>query len=352
MVTQQLSGTAPQEMRSGITVHRFPDRAARDGKSFTAHAADAGVFAGAGVVCLFGVGHDPTADWWQPILDTTLALGGVRLLKIGTEGDISIRGIPPDLYQRLDGVLCQTPGIAAEARAIGITATDCHPVRNGLNVAEWTRGLPSRADARRVLRVPDDAFVVAAIGRFTHRKRFGDLIRAYVEFARRVAKVPAPVLLLHGSDFGQDDGEEAALRTLTADLPTWADVRFLAPSPDVRATLAACDVAASLAVREGAPNVFIETFAAARPMIATDLPGHRVYVRDGVHGLLVPVGISDETIAATTFALTTLYGDPSRCASMGVAARRRADNFDIARTVQDYLCAFSNARSRMEGTGR
>jgi glycosyltransferase involved in cell wall biosynthesis len=358
MVTQPLPGTTTYEKRSGIEVHRF---ATSGGVPFTARAAAVGLFADADVVCLFGVGHDPQAAWWRPILDTELAPSGVRLLKVGTEGDITVRGIPGELYRRLDGVLCQTAGIAAEAQQIGVRQTACYPVRNGLSIHEWASGLLDSDNSRRLLDVPEDAFVVAGLGRFTHRKRFSDLVCAFASFAsattsshngRRSAdlhQIPGrPVLLLHGSDFGQDDGKEAELRALVTALPTGVDVRFVSPELDVRLTLSAADCCASLAEREGAPNVFIEAFASGRPMIATDLAGHRIYVRDGAEGLLVPVGDRQ----ATAGALATLHGDPARLAFMSNAARNKAAHFDITDTARDYLRAFADARTRLKGTSK
>jgi len=119
LVTRLLPGTSARTRHEGVDVWRYPDDGAAP---FTAHAAAEAMFADADAVCLFGVGDDPDAKWWRPVLDARLADHGVRLLKVGTEGDITLRRISPTLYQRLDGVLCQTPGIAVEAQSVGIAA--------------------------------------------------------------------------------------------------------------------------------------------------------------------------------------------------------------------------------------
>jgi glycosyltransferase involved in cell wall biosynthesis len=342
MVTQRLPDTAGREYRRGIEIHRFP---AVDGHPFTAVAADDGLYADADVVCMFGVGHDPRARWWLPVLDASLASHGVRLLKVGTDGDISQRGIPAELYRRLEGVLCQTTAIAREAQAVGVPADACYPVRNGLPLRQWTAGQPTRSDARRELSIADTAYVVLGLGRFTHRKRFPELVAAFATFASE-ADVPAgragPVLLLHGSDFGQDDGEEPALRARVAALGPSFDVRFVPPTIASAVSLAATDVMVTLSEREGAPNVLVEALASSRPVVASDLPGHRVYIQDGRQGLVVPLGDT----AAAAAALARLHDCPQQRSRMGEHAHTTAIHFDIARTCRDYLRAFAHARSR------
>lgn len=342
MVTRLLPGVPGTQTRSGITVHRFPDE---DGAPFTAHARRTGLFADADVVCLFGVGHDPVAAWWQPVLDAPLAPAGVRLLKVATDGDIIQRGIPAQFYRRLDGVCCQTARIAEEARSVGVMAASCFPVRNGLPLTAWTAGLPSRQAARDRLAIPSGKFVVVGLGRFVERKRFPDLVQAFARFAADTASdAERPLLVLHGSDFGQHDGEEPLLRKLVTALPGGVDVRFVSPDVDVRVTLAAADVCATLSEREGAPNVFIEAFAVGVPVVATDLVGHRVYVTDGVEGLLTP--IRDPKTAAR--ALASLHRERAWLTQMSRAARERANHFDISRTADDYLHAFAMTRALRE----
>ena len=70
---------------------------------------------------------------------------------------------------------------------------------------------------------------------------------------------------------------------------------------------------------EGLPRALLEAASSARPLVVTDVPGNRHFVRDGVEGLLVPPG----DIAALSSALKTLAGDSDRRCRMGQAARRR-----------------------------
>lgn len=340
VVTQLGHGAKALERRSGLLIHRYAA-----GRGFTSLAAHAGRFRGADVICVFGVGSDPTAAWWRPVLDAHAALHTVRLLKPGTDGDITRAGIPAPMYRQFHGVLCQTDHIAAEAQRVGIPSASCFPVRNGLDLQGWRRALPSQPVARRQLGLGEATFVVLGLGRFIRRKRFPDLLRSLAGFVSRTPPQPGrslPVLLLHGSGFAHGESEEAELRRLAGQLIPSVDVRFVPPTVDPRVTLAASDVLAVLSEREGAPNVLIEGFAAGRPVIATDLVGHRVYIHPGQEGLLVPVGDIDAVAAS----LRLLFDEPTLRREMGRAAELGAARFDVSSTASDYLRAFTAARHR------
>lgn len=57
---------------------------------------------------------------------------------------------------------------------------------------------------------------------------------------------------------------------------------------DVAAVLKEASVVVLPSYREGLPKVLLEAAATARPIVATDVPGCREIVRDGVNGFLVP----------------------------------------------------------------
>jgi glycosyltransferase involved in cell wall biosynthesis len=69
--------------------------------------------------------------------------------------------------------------------------------------------------------------------------------------------------------------------------------------------------------REGMPKALLEAAACARPLVATDVPGCRALVRDGVNGLLVP----PRDPAALADALARLAADAALRNRLGSAAR-------------------------------
>jgi glycosyltransferase involved in cell wall biosynthesis len=71
--------------------------------------------------------------------------------------------------------------------------------------------------------------------------------------------------------------------------------------------------------REGMPRALLEAAASARPLVVTNVPGCRHFVRDGVEGILAP----PENADALAKALEHLARDPDLRRRMGEAARLR-----------------------------
>ncbi len=87
--------------------------------------------------------------------------------------------------------------------------------------------------------------------------------------------------------------------------------------------------------------ILTEAFAAATPVIASDIPGYRDVVRDGLDGQLVPVGDP----LALAEALRRLALDPSRRARMAVAARERAERFAWPHVASEVVDCYEHARA-------
>jgi len=117
-----------------------------------------------------------------------------------------------------------------------------------------------------------------------------------------------------------------------------AGVAWRGRAPDVRSVWSGADIAILLTEREGLPRSLIEAAASGLPMIATDVPGCRSIVRDGVDGFLVPRG--DPEAAAN--AIARLAREPLLRARMGAAARlgfeaRFTTDAVVPRIVDLYL---------------
>lgn len=95
---------------------------------------------------------------------------------------------------------------------------------------------------------------------------------------------------------------------------------------DIRTCLRDSWIAVLPSYSEGLSRFLIEAAAAARPIVATDIPGNRIIVHEGVNGLLVPVADG----VALGSAILRLLRDESMRVSMGAAGPRIARGFDIA----------------------
>jgi phosphatidylinositol alpha-mannosyltransferase len=85
--------------------------------------------------------------------------------------------------------------------------------------------------------------------------------------------------------------------------------------------------------------VLTEAFAAATPVVASDIPGYRDVVRDGRDGLLVPPGDA----LALAEALRGLALDPRLRARMALAARERAERFAWPHVAAEVLDCYEQA---------
>jgi len=102
-------------------------------------------------------------------------------------------------------------------------------------------------------------------------------------------------------------------------------VEWLGRRDDMPAVYAASSVAVLPSQREGLPRTLVEAAASARPIVASDVPGCRDVVRDGVNGLLVPPGDA----AALAAAIGRLLADPQLRRRMGEKGRAIAER-DLA----------------------
>jgi len=99
-------------------------------------------------------------------------------------------------------------------------------------------------------------------------------------------------------------------------------IDYLGAADDVRPFLAAADCVVLPSYREGLPRTLLEAAAMARPLIATDVPGCRHLVRDGVNGLLCEVRDAGALCAAME---RMLEAAPEQRAAWGAEARAIAE---------------------------
>ncbi len=106
------------------------------------------------------------------------------------------------------------------------------------------------------------------------------------------------------------------------------------------AELARADVVCAPSLHgESFGMVLTEAFAAATPVLASDIPGYRDVVRDGLDGLLVPPGDA----LALAEALRALALDPRLRERMARAARERAERFAWPHVAAEVLDCYEQA---------
>jgi glycosyltransferase involved in cell wall biosynthesis len=166
---------------------------------------------------------------------------------------------------------------------------------------------------------PDHDPLVVFVGALTPGKRpdrFIDLISA---LRSRGVQLRAQLI-----------GDGPAREQVAADCSV-AGVELLGARDDVPELLRVADllIFPSLPAGEGMPGVLIEAALSGVPVVATAVPGVRTIVEDGVTGSVVPLEDFDAMVAAAG----ALLVDPERRASMGKAARQRAEERFSTRAV-------------------
>jgi glycosyltransferase involved in cell wall biosynthesis len=85
---------------------------------------------------------------------------------------------------------------------------------------------------------------------------------------------------------------------------------------------------------EGLPRLLVEAGACGRPVVATDIPGCRMILRDGENGLMVPPG----DLPALVEALKTLLLSPALRERMGKRGREIVEQeFSVAHVIAQTL---------------
>ena len=85
--------------------------------------------------------------------------------------------------------------------------------------------------------------------------------------------------------------------------------------------------------------VLVEAMAAGLPVIASDIPGYREVVRDGIEGILIP----PRDPPALAAAVRRLLDRPEEMARLGEAGRRRAERYSWTAVTREIEAAYQDA---------
>jgi len=181
--------------------------------------------------------------------------------------------------------------------------------------------LPSRAEARAALCLPDDAQVVAFVGRITGVKRPDRFAEVALELA---ARRPRARFVVAG-------GGDLAPQLAAALAPLAERALMLGWRADVETIYAAADVVVNTSDNEGMPVSLIEAAAYGCPAVATDVGSASEVVSHAGTGLVVAPRVAD-----LVDALQRLLDDPQMRALYGSAAAAHANSaFGADRLISD-----------------
>jgi glycosyltransferase involved in cell wall biosynthesis len=181
---------------------------------------------------------------------------------------------------------------------------------------------------RREWNIPPDAPVVGVLARLMRIK--GQEV--FLHAAALMASNNPDVRFMIVGDNSNDHGYKDELKRLAARLGLADRVLFTGFRVDVPDLLAALSVVVSPSLGlEGMSNSVLESMAAGVPVVATQVGGTPEIVEDGVTGLLVPPGDSEELAAA----ISRLLADNTLAKRLVESARRRVfSRYSLERAVE------------------
>ncbi len=227
-------------------------------------------------------------------------------------------------YRHCDHLIGNTRDIVAYLVDQGWPAERAHYLPNFVDEPV------SPAVARADLQTPEDVPLVLALGRLHRNKAFDILLGA-------MAEVPDTWLWLAGEG---PDREE--LESLASTLGIGERVRFLGWRDDSAALLATCDLFVCPSRHEPLGNVVIESWAAAKPVVAARSAGPVSLIEDGISGRLVPI----DDASALAVAMAATLADPAGSAAMAQAGRAAYEReFTERSVVAQYLDFFESIRT-------
>jgi galacturonosyltransferase len=122
------------------------------------------------------------------------------------------------------------------------------------------------------------------------------------------------------------------------------DVRYLGRSGDVREQIREADCIVHPSHHEGMSNVLLEGAAMGKPLMASNIPGCREVIDEGVNGFVVEPGCVDDLVDKLEIFLSM---DRNKWVNMGMKSREKVEReFDRNIVVNAYLEAIEEILSQ------
>ncbi len=185
-----------------------------------------------------------------------------------------------------------------------------------------------RREIRQAYAIPQDAFVVGTVARLQWQKSVSRLVRAFRILHERYTSM---YLLVVG-----DGPKRKSLETLAESLQVNDRCLFAGHQSKTVDFYAAMDIFVLPSLWEGLPLTILESWAVGTGVAATNVPGSRDTIEDGVTGFL-----ADNSVTGIVDVINRMYHTPNMIPPMLQNARDRLERrFSLSqmidRTIQVY----------------
>jgi len=248
----------------------------------------------------------------------------------------------------VDGLVANSPSVRQAILEVLEAPKPVFDIPNGVWVDRFRGGRP-RGLFRARIGVPADAPLVLAVGRHHPKKGFVYLVEAMRAVADEEPEVRCAIVGRGVRDL-KDQVDRLGLSRvvhLVEEIGPEVDGKgpLVFPPESLVDAYRDCDVFVSPSLMEGCSLVVLEALAAGCAVVATDAPGNRDAVQDGVNGLVCRPR-DPQDLARKILAVVRDAGLRDR---LGAAARRRALAYDWLEVARRYGEAYERLRIRLNG---
>lgn len=213
----------------------------------------------------------------------------------------------------------------------GLESEKVEVIYNGLDLAEYQAPF-DKESFKRDLGFENGTPLVGMIANFNFE------IKGHAYFlgaAKKVLeKIPNVKFILVGDGPLRFHYEEMAL-----ELNIKEGVYFLGKRTDVSGIISSLDVSVLSSTSEGFSNVIMESMAAGKPVVATNVGGSKEMIKDGITGCLVPPADSESMANA----IIDLLRNPEKAMAMGNIGRKVVqEKFTVEAMVKNYERLYSS----------
>ncbi len=268
---------------------------------------------------LFSLAH--IFFWKIPLIFT---LRGVRSDTLQGSKRVIVKFTEYVTCRFADKVICISPSLKVHAEKIGIVDKKKCVVltegsSNGINLSHYSLSEKIVADRELLIKkynIPEDAFLIAFVGRVTKDKGIVEIIDALNVCIKRGANMK---LIIAGPIEHQDPIPE----DYYLQLETNPNIIYVGKQLDVRPIYALAQTLVLYSYREGFGNVVIEASSFGVPSIVADIPGLKDTTIHMETGLIVEPRNTKELADA----IFRLYNDMNLAVKLGENGKERVYKF-------------------------
>lgn len=244
-----------------------------------------------------------------------------------------------------DAIITVSDAVKQEVLKRDRISNKIYTIYNGVPLPQSTERIDVKA-FKTALGIKPPASVVVMLGSL--RK-----IKGYVYYLQAAKIVLSKTSHIHFLIVGGDTKEKGTcwkdLEALCYDLGIASNVHYLGRRNDVADILSVIDITVQSSLSEGFSNTILESMAAGKPVVATNVGGNPEAVIDGETGFLVP----PKDAKALAKATCKLLQDKELAQKMGEAGRKRAEQlFNIERMIKDMETLYDVVLEKKLGSKR